>query len=133
MEGGTALYPPAATSTSRTDLTSGANIRMSQGLEGSAVEASDDALVLISACVNEALEAVVEWEFPIQFSFTVEEARELIETDRIGSEAARQGPFGSSAAPTRRGATWSAVTRRAHRWLPVRAGRPAGMSRSSCP
>lgn len=58
-------------------MTSHADIRIIHSPEHGDIEISDDALVLMSACINEALEAVGEWELVIRVGFTVAEVRDL--------------------------------------------------------
>lgn len=58
-------------------MTSRADIRIIRSLERGDIEVSDDALVLMAACINETLEAVGEWELSIRIGFTIEEARDL--------------------------------------------------------
>jgi hypothetical protein len=58
-------------------MTSRADIRIIRSPGRGDVEVSDDALVLMAACINEALEAVSEWELPIRIGFTIEEVRDL--------------------------------------------------------
>lgn len=58
-------------------MTSRSDIRILRDPERGDIDVSDDALVLIAACINEALEAVGEWEFPIRIGFTVKEAQDL--------------------------------------------------------
>jgi hypothetical protein len=58
-------------------MTSRADIRIIRSPERGDIEVSDDALVLMAACINEALEAVGEWELSIRIGFTTEEARDL--------------------------------------------------------
>jgi hypothetical protein len=74
-------------------MTSPADIRIIRSPERGDVEVSDDALVLIAACINEALEAVGEWEFSIRIGFTIEEARDL--KAQIESVLEQRGGHGS--------------------------------------
>ena len=53
------------------------DIRFQEDAESSGVDVSTDALLLMLGCVNEALEAVGQWEFPIRVGFSVENARVL--------------------------------------------------------
>jgi len=60
-------------------MSSEIDIRLRQNGSPFTVEASRDALVLMAACVNEALEAVNDWEFSIRLGFSSKEARSLRE------------------------------------------------------
>lgn len=43
------------------------------------VAVSTSAMALVASCINEALEAVNDWEFSIRLGFTTDEARDLLE------------------------------------------------------
>jgi hypothetical protein len=51
------------------------------------IEASRDELVTLSNCVNETLEAIESWEFPIRVGASPEEGRRIM---RLIQEALRQ-------------------------------------------
>lgn len=50
----------------------------SNACDAEAVTVSTDALNLLATCINEAIEAVGEWEFSVRLGFTVDEARALM-------------------------------------------------------
>ena len=70
-------------------MTSPVDIRITHNPQQGDIEASEDALVLMAACINEALEAVGEWEFTIRLGFSVEDARNL--KSQIESILAQRG------------------------------------------
>lgn len=57
------------------------------------VQVSTDALNLLSTCINEAIEAVGEWEFTIRLGFSVAEARTLMR--QVDEVLATRGSDGS--------------------------------------
>lgn len=57
------------------------------------VSVSTDALMLLSTCINEAIEAVGEWEFSIRLGFSVDEARDLLA--QVNDVLAHRGRGGS--------------------------------------
>ena len=60
---------------------------------GRLVQVSTDALNLLSTCINEAIEAVGEWEFTIRLGFSAAEARTLMR--QVDEVLATRGSDGS--------------------------------------